>query len=103
MLVDQLKSFEILDSFDDVIGLDNHNAESKIQIASNYIKGNNIDTNNVVFIGDTDHDNEVALTVGARSILVARGHQNKNKLLKISNNVVDNLLEALELANEILN
>jgi len=96
LLIDQLKAFNILDCFDDVIGLENHLAFSKVELAKKYLEDNNINPDDVTFIGDTDHDYEVGIFCKAKSYLVARGHQIKEKLLKLTNNVYDTLLEALD-------
>ena len=96
LLVDQLKHFKILDCFDDVIALDNYHAKSKVDVAMNYIKQNKIDSNQLYFIGDTDHDALVAKECGGHSYLVARGHQNKNILAKTDSIICDTLLDALD-------
>jgi len=96
LLKDQLRSFKILDKFDYVIGLSDYHAKSKVDIALNFVKENNIDVNNVWFIGDTDHDDLVAKTVGGKSVLVARGHQSKKVLEKCHTPICATLLEALD-------
>lgn len=95
LLLDQLDSFKIRNYFDFVIGLDNHHATSKVQLAKDFVRENNIDTKNLYFIGDTDHDAEVAISCGGKSLLVARGHQNKNVLATTKSLIFDTLLEAL--------
>ncbi|MCK7524753.1 MAG: HAD hydrolase-like protein [Ignavibacteriales bacterium] len=45
----------------------------------------------ILFIGDTLHDAEVAEAMGVKSILIANGHQEKNKLLVNNNFVLENL------------
>jgi len=96
LLIDQLISFKILDCFDYVLGLSDHHARSKVDIAKNFIKEKNIDLNNLYFIGDTDHDDLVAKECGGKSILVCAGHQNKDVLMKCNSVVVNNLLETLQ-------
>jgi len=96
LLIDQLIAFGIYDCFDDVIGLDNHHAASKLDIARNYVGRNNINPDNTYFIGDCDHDAEVGLACGSKTILVARGHQSRKVLEKCGMLVVDSLLEALD-------
>ena len=96
LLIEQLVSFDILDLFDDVIGLDDHHAKSKVDLAVNYIKNNNIDINNLYFVGDTDHDALVAKSCNAKALLVARGHQNKHILNTHCSLVFDSLYSAFE-------
>ena len=46
------------------------------------MKEHNIDGKDVLFIGDTLHDLEVANAMGARCMLVSCGHQSKEVLSK---------------------
>ena len=49
-------------------------------------------------IGDTDHDAEVAAAMGVDCVLVASGHQNRNKLETCNCiAVVDTVKDVLEL------
>ena len=99
-LHDQLVSFGIDRCFDDVIGLDNYHAKSKLDIAKNYIESNHINPKQLYFIGDTDHDALVGNACGGNVILVSRGHQAREILEKCAARVVDTLKEA---ASYILN
>jgi phosphoglycolate phosphatase len=47
----------------------------------------------LLFIGDTDHDYEVAESIGADCILIADGHQSKEKLLGTGAKVIDSIAE----------
>lgn len=100
LLIDQLKSFGIYELFDAVLGLEDHHAKSKIDVAKQFIQNNNIDVNNVTFIGDTDHDYEVGVACGAKSILVSRGHQSLSHLQKVTKDIYPDLLTALESINK---
>ena len=61
----------------------------------------NIDLKNSYVIGDHDSDVELALNVGAKSILVLTGHGKKhyNNMVLKPNFIANNLLEA---ANKII-
>lgn len=88
----QLEELNISEYFDDVLGLDNIYAESKIKVALNWIKDKNPD--DCMFIGDTLHDLDTAKAMGIKNcVLVANGHQAKDVLLKEYDNVVDNIKE----------
>lgn len=91
-LLEQVDHFKIRNYFHDIIGLDNINAKSKKDLANNYIKNNNINANDVIFIGDTIHDFDVAQYCGAKSILVSTGHQSIDTLKKVNKNVFNSLL-----------
>ena len=88
----QIKELGIDKYFDEVLGIDNIYAESKIEIAKNWIKGKNPD--NCMFIGDSLHDLESAMAMGIKNcVLVARGHQAKDILVANYDNVVDDIRE----------
>ena len=97
LLIDQLQSFRIFNYFDEVIGLDNHHAASKLQLALNYINENKVDVNNSYFIGDTTHDFEVGNAMGIKVILVNRGHQSEDVLSITKAPITSSLLAAFEL------
>ena len=93
MLLEQLKYFGIYHLFDDVIGLDNHYAASKLELAKKYVASQNIDLANSYFIGDTTHDNEVGEACGLQVILIDRGHQAEDVLTKVNSLVMHSFLE----------
>ena len=93
LLLDQLRYFGIDNLFDDVIALDNHYAVSKLELAKNYVKDKEIDLANSYFIGDTTHDAEVGNACGLNVILVERGHQSKEVLLKANSLIIGSLEE----------
>ena len=62
-------------------------------IALEWITKNNIDTSQVLMVGDTLHDFEVAETIGCGCILIARGHQSKEKLLTTGAIVLNSIEE----------
>ena len=61
--------------FDSIIGLNNIHAKSKLDNATNYINDSLVKFDEIIFIGDTYHDFEVAKAIGADCILVQNGHQ----------------------------
>ena len=96
LLIDQLKSFDILDCFDYVIGLSDYHAKSKLEVAKQFVKDNNINPKDIYFIGDTDHDHLLAQEIGGVSILVTRGHQSLKVLEKCQAILVGSLMESLD-------
>ena len=97
-LIEQCVNYDIDKYFDAILGIDNIHAASKVVIALDYLKENNINGSDVLFIGDTLHDLEVAKAIGASCMLVSCGHQSydvlKNGGVTILNTVND-LLEIL--------
>ena len=77
--------------FDDLCGLDNHYAHSKVDNGKLLIRNNNLNPDRTLLVGDTIHDFEVARSIGCSCILIANGHQSKARLLSTGARVVDNL------------
>lgn len=75
----QVKQGQIYKYFDSIIGLNNIHAKSKLQNALNYMSDSKIDPKQVLLIGDTYHDYEVALEIDCDCFLVRNGHQYLDK------------------------
>ncbi len=90
-LLKQLDELGIRDYFDEVLGIDNIYAESKTNVALNWIRDK--DPEECLMIGDTLHDLDTAREMKVRCILVANGHQAKEILLQETDDVVDDIRE----------
>lgn len=86
-----LISYGLFDYFDFVIGSDNIYADSKLHLGMKLMERLQINKDEILFVGDTLHDYEVASAMGVHSILIANGHQAKNKLSKNGILVLDEL------------
>jgi phosphoglycolate phosphatase len=78
MLTAQLERLGILGEFDEVIGLDNIHARSKKAQAMAW-RERHPDAC-PLFIGDTEHDAQVADAVGGDCVLFSGGHQSETRL-----------------------
>lgn len=87
LLIQQVRELGLYEYFDEILGIDNIYASSKLPIGLKFIKDKNPE--DCVFIGDTGHDFEVAKGMGVRCILVASGHESKSRLLKYGCEVYD--------------
>lgn len=96
-LAKQINLFGIMKYFSCAIGTDNNFAVSKVTLAKQWMSDNKINPDEVVFIGDTTHDYEVANTVGCDCILVCGGHQSNNVLSKTGARLADNIEEIISL------
>lgn len=92
-LVSILGHYNLTQYFDNVIGLDNIYAGSKTHLGLALVDQLNLPKENILFIGDTLHDAEVAKAMGVKSILIANGHQVKEKLMVNSNFVLDKMTQ----------
>lgn len=95
MLLRQISELRIDGYFDKVLGLDNIHAYSKKDIALIW-KSQNPDAI-PLFIGDTEHDADVAKALGADCLLVEGGHQSRDTLLRCGCEVCADLYNAIKL------
>lgn len=94
-LLSQIKPLGIDMYFDEMLGISDIFATSKINIGKAYIQRTK--PGKAVMIGDTMHDKEVADALGIECILVAKGHQSKEALLSCGAIVADNLADVRSL------
>jgi phosphoglycolate phosphatase len=78
MLKGQLRSLGILHCFHGVLGMDNIHAHSKEEIGVAWRRAH--PNACALMVGDTDHDAQVAAAMGVDCVLVAKGHQSKERL-----------------------
>jgi phosphoglycolate phosphatase len=99
-----LKYYNIDNYFQNIVGLDNIYASSKLYLAHKLAK--TIHSNgkgvNILLIGDTIHDYEVANGINSDCILLSHGHQNEERLLKLGIPIVKNFDELTILLKEFL-
>ncbi len=95
-LMKTLEEKGILDYFDAVSGIDNIYAGSKQEMARAFFDRLGLKNHDMVLVGDTLHDREVAQALGIDYLLVAAGHQSKSRLLEKTDKVVDRLSETTE-------
>lgn len=84
-----IEHFSLAKQLDYVFGIADKFAASKVYRGLELIKISQIDPQKTVLVGDTDHDLEVAKTLGVHAILVSHGHQNADKLRKLHHTVID--------------
>lgn len=95
MLKGQLKFLGISEYFDMVLGTGDIYAYSKEEIAINW--ANIVKPKNALLIGDTTHDKTVADAAGFDCILVANGHEDKQRLIETNATVVDSVNDIIHL------
>ena len=95
-LMKQVIHFNIDKYFNDVLGIDNIYAKSKLDIAKAYFIEHDINSKDTLFIGDTLHDYEVSKELGCDCILMSLGHQSKKVLSKSNNMILDSYKELID-------
>lgn len=96
-LLKQVTYFELEQYFTDILGTSDIYVRSKVSVAQQWIQENGISPDEVLFIGDTTHDKEVADSIGCDCILIAKGHQSKD-ILTFSGAVIADGLKDIEKA-----
>lgn len=99
LLMKQCEQHPILPYFKDILGLENIYAQSKIALAEQYIAREAEHMASLWFIGDSVHDYEVAQAVNADCVLIANGHEHKDKLLATHARVIDRIDELVQIIN----
>ncbi|OGU76217.1 MAG: phosphatase [Ignavibacteria bacterium RBG_16_34_14] len=92
-LIEIISHFNLNDFFSYIIGLDNIYATSKVELGKDLMKKIGNGYGKVLLIGDTEHDRDVAAEIGTDCVLIANGHQSKEKLLECKVPVYNSLSE----------
>lgn len=79
--------------FDELLGLSDIYAKSKVQLGLDWLRAQNIDPKTALMVGDTVHDAEVAAAMGVRCVLYAGGHQSPQRLRATGCPVVGSMRE----------
>ncbi|CAA6696654.1 MULTISPECIES: HAD family hydrolase [unclassified Lentimonas] len=92
-----IQHFGIREHFMGLVGTDNIYAEGKVAQGRRWIEQLHWQPEEVVLIGDTLHDFEVAEAIGTHCILMGHGHHTTERLLKTGAPVVQSLRELVQL------
>ena len=90
-----LEQQQVSHFFDHVSGLDNHYAASKLKNGQLLISEFDLNASQLVLIGDTVHDFEVASALGCQCILIANGHQSRPILESTGGLIIDELSQLI--------
>jgi len=94
-LLEATDYFKLTPFFNDIVGLNDIYANGKVENGLNYMAGLGIEKNEVLFIGDTVHDFEVAEAMGVHAVLVSNGHNSRPRLEACNVPVFDSLEKLL--------
>jgi phosphoglycolate phosphatase len=92
-LEEAVRRYRLDEFFDDILGIDNHYAESKVKIGREWLESTSHRPKEVLLVGDTLHDHEVAEAMGIGCVLVANGHQNRRRLVGAGVPVLDDIAD----------
>ncbi len=100
MLDKLIKHHDLQSFFVNVIGQDDHYAHGKTNAGKVWVKSLDVQPHEVLFVGDTLHDLDVAKAIGADCVLVAGGHTGYHRLADSNATVFRNLRELKSWLNE---
>jgi phosphoglycolate phosphatase len=92
-LEEQVTRLGVRGHFSSVLGLDHHFATSKLLRGREWLRSRDLSPAEVVLVGDTDHDVEVARHLGTSCLLVPSGHQDVGRLRMCAVPVLASLAE----------
>lgn len=95
-LIEIVAHYELNDYFDRLIGLDNIYAEGKTGNAQLHVETIPHEPHELLLVGDTIHDFEVAEAIGADCVLIAHGHNSADRLRATGAAVVESLEELID-------
>ncbi len=90
-LLQAVDYFGLTKYFDAIIGLNDIYAAGKVENGKRYIAGADVAPSDILFIGDTVHDFEVAEAMEVKCTLVANGHNSRTRLEQCGVPVVDGI------------
>lgn len=91
----QLTQYDILKYFNAILGTSNVEGGSKKEIGYSYITRSNINPQDILVIGDSLHDVEVANMIGADACLFTKGHQHEDSF--VGYKTIDSFKEILDI------
>lgn len=92
-LAAQVSPFGLGHLLDGVHGIDDIYAASKEGIARHWLDAEGLSAADVLFVGDSEHDFEIAEALGARCVLYSGGHHSRTHLASLGAPVIDDLRE----------
>ncbi len=93
----EVKDLKVDQFFSAVFGLEDHYAYGKIDVGIRLLEKLSIPKDQLLFIGDTLHDAEVAEELGIDCILIPNGHQSKERIIHCGYPLVHRLRDLIDL------
>jgi phosphoglycolate phosphatase len=93
LLDEQVEMFSLGTYFDRVIGNSDSFAHGKADYARTFLLTSGVSPERALFVGDTDHDFEIAESLGCNCALLVPGHQTREHLAGLGAQLIDSLCE----------
>ena len=95
-LLEWVKAHNLQNFFIKILGIDNQYATGKTELGMSLIESLTYKNNEVVLIGDTIHDSDVAKSMNIDCLLIDQGHVNNDRLQETGRKVFSNLTEVYQ-------
>jgi len=95
-LVEIVEYYKLGEYIKYITGLDHIYATSKLEIGKDLIKKIKCSKNDIVLVGDTIHDYEVSKGLGIKCILIANGHQSRERLFECNVPILNDIRELID-------
>ncbi len=99
---DWIKYHQLERYFINVLGIDNHYASGKTEIGKNWVEKIEYDPKEIMLVGDTIHDHEVAQALKVDCVLIANGHTSFTRLCATGDTVLKDLYEFNKYLQDLL-
>ena len=92
-LTKAVQEYGIESHFNSIEGLDNHHAAGKLELAYQFLEFCPFDPAEMLLVGDTTHDGDIARALGVDCMLIPNGHHSRERLAATGLPVLNSLLE----------
>ena len=93
LLMSLINFYSLNDFFSGCLGVNNLNARGKIALGKKLFKQYNLKSEETLFVGDTEHDKEVADSLNSQIVLISHGHISFQRLKETGAPVVNSVFE----------
>jgi phosphoglycolate phosphatase len=91
-----MAQWDLAPFFTSIRGLDHNLADSKVANGRAWMAAQSLGPDQMLLVGDTDHDLEAAEALGVKCVLIARGYQDRARLDGLGVPVLDTLRDLPE-------
>ena len=95
LLQESVAHYQITNFFESINGIEHYYADSKIKVAEKNVSELGYINQDVMIIGDTAHDLEVANTLNIKCVLFSGGHYSNRRLKLTGGTIINNLADLM--------
>ncbi len=96
ILEENIKFFNLEKYFNKIVGINNHYASGKIDAAFQIVDLIKTNSSDILLVGDTVHDSEVAEKIDSDCILIDQGYVNRQRLEATKRKIFSNIMEVMD-------